>query len=264
MVVFYRRALILFSSLMMVGCATIDVKEDFAFGDDPNEALLVVRKVRGDGETEINFKGVNLDTAAFEKGGLKSVYLTNRAAVARQAGLLLLGGPLVAAANPGGPRSQLDDNFFVLKIPAGEYALVSNLKESFSNDGGNRTKIVTTNCFSKGASVFSLKGGAINLVVLTNEINLVVLTSENTKFLVLDQPNVMKLEQEPTELARSAVLLRDVLQEFPNVKGDVVQAEPVAAITFDGDKNWLSGPQCPKGDTIKTVEMLSDLNVADE
>ena len=215
-------------AFLLSACGANTVGNDYVFNSTPEEALFVVRVVNMPGDTFLWFRETDLNSKEFKKNSV---------------GFSL--SDLLAAQLADESASGRDAKYYIAKEPPGHYAFVSRITERL--EGRLNRTVVTTNCLAEGAPVYEVVAGQVNLIDLASS------TGPRTVIL----PDGRQFVLPGGDATKDPVVdLERVLEGYPNIEGEIVLAPTVASITYDGGKNFLSGPMCPKGNTINSVDYV--------
>lgn len=163
-------------------------------------------------------------TPSHQKAGIifGQVDLAERKFTDIRANFLICGGLCDTISNMG--TSKLQDgipDFFLKPVPAGEYAVMSKWTTGFRS--------VTTTCFANGTYVFDLAPGKISLVLLD-------------KFANADEA----LKQ-----------AKELMSLYPNIKGEVELALPIAKISFTPGRTIFNQQQCTPNQEERPIKIIT-------
>ena len=138
-----------------------------------------------------------------------------------KANFLICGGLCDSISNFGTSKLQDEQpDFFLKPVPAGEYAIMSRWTSGYRS--------LTTTCFANGTFVFDLAPGKVNLIVLDRLAN-----------------------------AEEALhKLKDLIAAYPNIKGEVILAKPIAQIAFTPGKTIFGEKQCTPNTEERPIKII--------
>jgi|GEM_PF-1771251 len=242
-------ALLFFTTLTACGGAGI-VSKSFTYGTGSSEYLVVYYEPMG-------------RTAAFRAADLKSEAFVDKAE-------LIQGHNPIFGSQLKNESLEGDDRNWTVTIlrPEGErlyfgYQSFGFYTKSFEHD----TIVHTANfndgpqnwqCHSEKAEVYKLEPGKINLIIgaRLHDVSQAPGLHEKSALEImeylseLNKNDALRDEYLAVETDANIVAnLKQVLEGYPNIQGEIKIAQPLGEVTFKGSSNNLFGLSCPSNGT---------------
>ncbi|MCC3305364.1 hypothetical protein [Sneathiella sp. HT1-7] len=149
------------------------------------------------------------------------VDLTERKFTDVRANFLICGGLCDTVSSFGTSKLQEGTpDFFLKPVPAGKYAVMSKWTTGFRS--------MTTTCFAKGTYVFDLAPGKVSLILMD------------------------KLANAEDALKQA----KQLIASYPNIKGEIELALPVAKISFTPGRTVFNKQQCTPNSEERPIKIL--------